>query len=225
MPFSPSSTLRPSASKERDAPNRLASAGKRRSVPYAVLGVALIAACALGGLLTSVSLGSRGSVLALSATVRAGQVITAADLRSVQVSAGSGVTLIPAAESGSVIGQAAAVTVESGSLLTRADLGTSTVPGAGQAVLTVLVKFGSYSVDLSAGARVAVATGPASGSSTAGAGQPLSSDPQATVVSVTASSTSDGSVAVELSTDTASASQIAAIPAGLAQLITVSAGS
>lgn len=224
MPFSPSTTLRP-ASKQKDAPNRLASASKRRSIPYAILGVALIAACALGALLTSVSLGSRDAVLALSSTVRAGQVITAADLRSVQVSAGSGVTLVPAAESGSVIGQSAAVTVESGSLLTRADLGTSTVPSAGQAVLTVLVKFGSYSVDLSAGAHVAVATGPASGSTSAGAGQPLDTDPQATVISVTSSSTSDGSVAVEMSTDTTSASQIAAIPAGQAQLISVSAGS
>jgi hypothetical protein len=224
MPFSPSTTLRPAA-KEKDAPNRLASAGKRRSVPYAILGVALIAACALGALLTSVSLGSRDAVLALSSTVRAGQIITSGDLRSVQVSAGSGVTLIPASESGSVIGRTAAVTVESGSLLTRAELGTSTVPGSGQAVLTVLVKFGSYSVDLSAGAHVAVATGPASGSTTAGAGVPLDADPQATVVSVTPSSTSDGSVAVELSTDTTSASAIAAIPAGQAQLISVSAGS
>lgn len=224
MPLSSSTTLR-SSSKQKDAPSRLASPGKRRSIPYAILGVALIAACALGALLTSVSLSSRGAVLALSSTVRAGQVITAADLRSVQVSAGSGVTLIPAAESGSVIGRSAAVTVESGSLLTRADLGASTVPGAGQAVLTVLVKFGSYSVDLSAGAHVAVATGPASGATGTSAGEPLDTDPQATVISVTPSTTSDGSVAVEMSTDTTSASQIAAIPAGQAQLITVSAGS
>jgi hypothetical protein len=225
MPLLPSNTIRPAASKQKDAPNRLASASKRRSVPYAILGVALVAACALGALLTSVSLGSRNAVLALTSTVRAGQVITAGDLRSVQVTSGSGVTVVPASESASVIGQTAAVTVESGSLLTRADLGTSTVPGAGQALLTVLVKFGSYSVDLAPGAHVAVATGPASGSSTAGVGQPLSSDPQAVVVSVTASSTSDGSVAVEMSTDELSASEIAAIPAGQAQLITVSAGS
>ncbi len=225
MPLSPSTKLRPTPSAPADVPHRLASVGKRRSVPYAILGVVLIAVCALGALLTSVNLGSRDAVLALASTVRAGQVITAEDLRSVQVSAGSGVSVIPAGESSSVVGQTAAVTLESGSLLTRSDLGTSTVPGAGQAVLTVLVKFGSYSVNLSAGAHVAVATGPASGSTTAGAGQPLEIDPQATVVSVTPSTTSDGSVAVELSTDVTSASTIASIPSGQAQLITVSAGS
>ena len=224
MPFSPSTTRRPTAAKET-APGRLASAGKRKSLPYAILGIVVIAVCALGFLMTSVSLGSRSAVLMLSSTVRAGQVIEASDLRSVQVSTGTGVSVIPTDESGSVIGKTAAITVDAGSLLTRSELGVSTVPGTGQAVLTVLVHFGSYPVDLAAGAQVAVATGFASGSSSTGAAQPLASDPQATVISVTPSTTSDGSVAVEMTTDANSASQIAAIPAGQAQLITVSAGS
>ena len=84
MPFSPSTTRRPAASQET-APGRLASAGKRRSLPYAILGIVVIAMCALGFLMTSVSLGSRSAVLMLSTTVRAGQVIEASDLRSVQV--------------------------------------------------------------------------------------------------------------------------------------------
>lgn len=224
MPFSPSTTRRPTAAKET-APGRLASPGKRKSLPYAILGVVVIAVCALGFLMTSVNLGSRSAVLMLSSTVRAGQVIEASDLRSVQVSTGPGVSVIPTDESGSVVGKTAAITVDAGSLLTRSELGVSTLPDAGQAVLTVLVHFGSYPVDLAAGAQVAVATGPASGASSIGAAQPLAGDPQATVISVTPSSTSDGSAAVEMTTDANSAGQIAAIPAGQALLITVSAGS
>lgn len=208
------------------AGGRLAAPGKRRSVPYAVLGVVLVAACALGFLVTSVSLGARSAVLALSSTVKAGQVITAGDLRSVQVAAGAGVAVIPASDQSSVLGRTAAVTLTAGSLLTRGELGVSTVPGTGGAVVSVLVKFGAYPVDLAPGARVAVATGTTTttGSSAAGGTVPLSGDPQATVLAVTASSTADGSAAVELETDTASAGLIAAIPPGQGQLITIAAG-
>ncbi len=210
------------------AGGRLAAPGKRRSVPYAVLGVVLVAACALGFLVTSVSLGARSAVLALSSTVKAGQVITVGDLRSVQVAAGAGVAVIPASEQSSVLGRTAAVTLTAGSLLTRSELGASTVPGAGGAVVSVLVKFGAYPVDLAPGARVAVATGTTTTTSAATAGAtgavPLSGDPQATVLAVTASSTADGSAAVELQTDSASAGLIAAIPPGQGQLITIAAG-
>jgi hypothetical protein len=206
---------------------RLASPGKRRSVPYAVLGVVLVAVCALGFLVTSVSLGARSAVLALSSTVKAGQVITAGDLRGVQVAAGAGVAVIPASEQAEVVGRTAAVTLTAGSLVTRAELGTSTVPGTGQAMVSVLVKFGAYPADLAPGARVAVATGATttSGNTGSAAGAPpLSGDPQATVLAVTASITADGSAAVELQADTASAGLIAAIPSGQTQLITIAAG-
>lgn len=209
------------------AGGRLAAPGKRRSVPYAVLGVVLVAACALGFLVTSVSLGARSAVLALTSTVRAGQVITAGDLRSVQVAAGAGVAVIPASEQASVLGRTAAVTLTAGSLLTKSELGTSTVPGAGQAMVSVLVKFGAYPADLAPGARVAVATGTTTTSGTSGSAAgavPLSGDPQATVLAVTASSTADGSAAVELQTDTTAAGLIAAIPPGQSQLITIAAG-
>jgi hypothetical protein len=207
------------------APGRLAAPGKRRSLPYAVLGVVLVAACALGFLVTSVSLGARSAVLALSSTVKAGQVITAGDLRSVQVAAGAGVAVIPATEQSQVVGRTAAVTLTAGSLLTTGELGTSTVPGAGGAVVSVLVKFGAYPADLAPGARVAVATGTTTSGNNGSAGAaPLSGDPQATVLAVTASSTADGSAAVELQTDTAAAGLIAAIPSGQTQLITIAAG-
>lgn len=206
------------------AGGRLAAPGKRRSVPYAVLGVVLVAACALGFLVTSVNLGARSAVLALSSTVKAGQVITAGDLRSVQVAAGAGVAVIPASEQSSVLGRTAAVTLTAGSLLTRSELGASTVPGTGGAVVSVLVKFGAYPVDLAPGARVAVATGTTTTSGAAAGAVPLPGDPQATVLAVTASSTADGSAAVELQTDTASAGLIAAIPPGQGQLITIAAG-
>ena len=214
---------------EPGAASRLAAPGKRRSIPYAVLGIVLVAACALGFLVTSVSLGARSAVLAVAGTVKAGQVITAGDLRSVQVAAGPGVAVIPVSEQSSVIGRTAAVTLTAGSLLTRSELGASTVPGANGAVVSVLVKFGAYPADLSAGARVAVATGSAgsgaASNATAGAGAvPLSGDPQATVLAVTASGSGDGSAAVELQTDSVAAAAIAAIPSGQSQLITIAGG-
>jgi hypothetical protein len=225
MSFSPAKPRRPAASPNPASSARLASATKKRALPYALLGVLLIALCVLGSVVTSVDSSSRSAVLAVASTIRAGQVIQAADLVSVQVAAGPGVKVIPVGESGEVVGKTAAVTLTAGSLMTRADVGASTVPASGQAVVSVLVKFGSYPADLAAGATVAVATGSPSGASSAVvAPVPLSGDPQATVVSVMAASSNDGSVAVELMTAPGSAGQIAAIPAGEVQLITVTSG-
>jgi hypothetical protein len=113
---------------------------------------------------TRAQAGAGQPVLALARPVTAGQVITAADLRVVQVTAAGPVAVVPAGRQAQVAGQRAAATLPAGSVLAAADIGTPHV-GRGQARLGVAVGPGRYPPDLSPGQRVAVLTTPAPGSS------------------------------------------------------------
>lgn len=87
----------------------------RRALAGAVLAVLL------GGLMVMLALPAyahRTDVLVVSRMVRAGQVITAADLGTAKVSAGPDVDTMPATQRASVIGKAATTTLAKGSLLT-----------------------------------------------------------------------------------------------------------
>ena len=204
-------------------PGALQGGGRERNMPRAVLGVALVAVCALAAGYLRVTSSVNTQVLRLTTRVAAGQVIEAGDLSAVAVSAGSGSGLISESEESLVVGRTAAVTLVAGGFLTARQLGPAGLP-AGQAEVEVSVKFGAYPADLAAGARVAVSSVASSSSSSTGAGVvPLSGDPQATVVAVIPSSSGDGSAGVELSATTAAAASINAIPAGQAVLAVVSA--
>ena len=98
--------------------------GRRRSIPLAAGGVVLVVACALVFAEGWLAAGHRQPVLALSQPVAAGQVITAADLETVRVSAAGPVSLVPASRQAEVVGSTAAVSMPAGSLLTGSDIGT-----------------------------------------------------------------------------------------------------
>lgn len=205
------------AAKKPDAA-RFTPPGKRRSIPYAVLGAALAVVFAIGFAATSLNLGGKGSYLRLVHSVRAGQVIEASDLTSVQVSADSGLGLIPASASGSVAGQSATLPLAAGTLLTRREVGPASFPPPGQTVIAVAVKTGQYPAELTPGAHVLVAT------AAAGAGAqavPLSAAPSAVVVSITPG-TDAATGSVSLLADTGAASAIATIPAAQVQLVLTS---
>jgi hypothetical protein len=201
---------------------RLGAAPRRRTRPYLVLGAVLAIGGAFAFAAAFSHLGGRVAVLQLAHAVKAGQVVTAGDLRSVQVAADSNVPLIPLSQSAQVVGHPMALTLPAGTLLSRADLGSAELP-AGQTMVAVSVKAGAYPSELAPGAKVAVATAAAAGQGGAG-GTPVvvAGLPTATVLSTTAAPDSSGAVSVSLRTGEDAAGRIASVPAGQVQLIVLS---
>ena len=199
---------------------------RRRSGPLAAAGVLLVAGCALAFALTWLRAGDRTPVLAMSRTVAAGQVITAADLTTARVSADGQVNLIPSSQEAAVAGHVAATTLPAGSLLTAGDIGPAP-PSAGQAMLGVAVKAGQFPPDLAAGDTVDVLATPAAGGS-AGAGSSAQAAlpvGRAIVVSVSPQPGTPGTVVVELEVSQDAMPQVAAAAAaGQVDLATVSTG-
>ena len=208
------------------APRRL----RRRSVPLAVGGVVLVVVCALVFAEGWLAAGNRQPVLALAQPVAAGQVITAADLETVRVSAAGPVSLVPASRQAEVVGSTAAVSMPAGSLLAGSDIGTPP-PVKGQVRLGVALKPGAYPPDLAAGQDVDVlatpsssASGSSSGSGSASAALPVG---QAVVLSVSPASAAGGSgdTVVELQVPADAMPQVAAAnAAGQVALATIPAG-
>lgn len=188
--------------------------GRCRSPAHLAPGALLVVVCALGFAVAAGRMDHRSSMLALGRPVTVGQILTGADLRPVPVSAGSGVDSIPAADSGSVIGRSVAVSLPAGALLTRAELGTATIPATGEAIAALLVMPGQFPPDLAAGAHVHLIA-------TAGAGQQATAPTTvpaagwaATVTGVQALSSGQGSVVTVLLAQ-AGALRVAALPAGV----------
>lgn len=206
------------------APRRL----RRRSVPLAAGGVVLVVVCALFFAEGWLQAGNRQPVLALAQPVTAGQVITAADLETVQVSAAGPVSLVPASRQAEVAGSTAAVSMPAGTLLTGSDIGTPP-PLNGQVRMGVALKPGAYPPDLAAGQDVDVLATPqasASGSSSGSASAALPVG-QAVVLSVSPATAASGSgdTVVEIQVSADAVPQVAAAnAAGQIALATIPAG-
>ncbi len=207
------------------APRRL----RRRSVPLAAGGVVLVVVCALVFAEGWLAAGHRQPVLALAQPVAAGQVITAADLETVRVSAAGPVSLVPASRQAEVAGSTAAVSMPAGTLLTGSDIGTPP-PVKGQVRLGVALKPGAYPPDLAAGQDVDVLATPAaaaSGSSSSGAASAALPVGEAVVLSVSpaAASSGSGDTVVEIQVPADAMPQVAAAnAAGQIALATIPAG-
>src|SRR5579862_9143935 len=141
----------------RPAPERAVAAGRRRQLPLAVVGVLVVVGCALAFAEVSLRTGRGEEVLVVSQPLAAGQVVTAADLRAVKLSApGGAVADVPAGDEQAVVGQPAATALSEGSVLTRSDLGSGAGVGADSDVVAVALKPGAYPPDLAPGDRVQV---------------------------------------------------------------------
>jgi hypothetical protein len=199
---------------------------RRRSWALAVIGVLVVAVCALVFAAGWVQAGNRKPVLAVVHDVAAGQLLTAADLQVVRVSASGPVSLVPAAAEASVLGRPAAGPLPAGALLTSGDIGPA-VPAAGQDDLGVAVKAGQYPPDLSAGQTVDVLATPAAssaGSSSQGTSSPALPVGQAVVLGVDVNASS-GATVVELRLSQNAVPQVAAAAAtGQIALATIPAG-
>ena len=203
--------------------------GRRRSIPLAAGGVVLVVVCALVFAEGWLAAGHRQPVLALAQPVAAGQVITAADLETVRVSAAGPVSLVPASRQADVVGSTAAASLPAGTLLAGSDIGTPP-PVKGQVRLGIALKPGAYPPDLAAGQDVDVLATPAaaaSGSSSAGAASAALPVGEAVVLSVSpaAASSGSGDTVVEIQVPADAMPQVAAAnAAGQIALATIPAG-
>jgi len=211
------------------SPDQVPRRPRRRSVPLAAGGVVLVVVCALVFAEGWLKAGNRQPVLALAQPVAAGQVITAADLETVRVSAAGPLSLVPASRQAEVVGSTAAVSMPAGSLLAGSDIGTPP-PVKGQVRLGLALKPGAYPPDLAAGQDVDVLATPAaaaSGSSSSGAAPAALPVGEAVVLSVSpaAASSGSGDTVVEIQVAADAMPQVAAAnAAGQIALATIPAG-
>jgi len=161
---------RPSATTHRGGGSGGGRAGTR-----ALAGVVLVVVSVAVFVVLSAARDGRRQVLMLTRDVPAGQVLAAADLRSVSVSVGAGVDVVEAGRVSGVVGRPVAVPLTAGSLLAAGQLGAGRVPPVGQAVVGVAAKPGQYPPGLHPGDRVSILTlaGAAAGG---GSGQGVSGD-------------------------------------------------
>lgn len=138
--------------------------GRRRSIPWLVTGVLLVAGFALAFTLVSLRAGGERPVLAVTHDLPAGATLDPADLQVVRVDAGPQLDLVPASAKQRALGSTVAVPVTQGAPLTRGTLGPSDYPPKGHASVGVSVQPGRYPPGLTPGATVSVVTTPTSAS-------------------------------------------------------------
>jgi hypothetical protein len=186
-------------------------------VPLIALGVLLVVGCAIGFSSAWLRAGGRQQVLVVSTNLSAGQILTSSDLRSVQLSTGTGLSPIPASEASEIVGHPVALPLSPGSLLTQSDLGPSALPPSGQAVVGLALKPGQYPPGITAGAQVLVVVGgsTSSGSTSSSGSSPTDAPIEAAVVGVEAAPT-DSSDSVVVSVQLAEGNGAAVAAAGSA---------
>src|SRR5262249_32225137 len=95
-------------------------------------------------LVVSLNSGNREPVLALAQSVSVGQVLTAQDLKQVNVAVDPGVSVVDASQAASVVGKTMSTSLSAGALLTPDAVGTSGFPTAGQALAALSLKSGQF---------------------------------------------------------------------------------
>lgn len=110
---------------------------RRRRVPLALAAALGAVACALLFALLYRSAGERDLVLVVARDVPAGRTITAEDLAARQVSSDAGIATVPAGQRSAVIGQAAAVDLVAGGLLSAAQVGPPRDLAEGEAIVAL----------------------------------------------------------------------------------------
>lgn len=195
-------------------------ASRRRSIPHLLVGIVLVLACAGGSLLILAHSNDRQPVLVLARPVQAGQVLTAQDLREVDVAAGPGLSALDVAQAGRIIGQTMSASLPAGVLITPQLLADNATPPAGSAIAALPLRPGQVPPQLSPGTRVWIVLVPAQNSDdvadpdSAGGSRVW----QALVASVVPAVQDQGTV-VSVQMQSQDAEQVAAIPAGQLSLV------
>jgi hypothetical protein len=205
--------------------SRLRGTKRRRSIPHLLLGALLVMACAAAFLVVSLNSGNREPVLALVQPVSVGQVLTAQDLKQVNVAADPDVSVVDASQAASVVGRTMSESLPAGALLTLDAVSVTGVPAPGQALAALSLKAGQFPAEVSPGSHVSVVFVPGQ------AGAALSSPPTpdsttvwtAVVTSVTSPPNQQTTV-VSVQVSQAAARQIATVPAGQMSIVMLPGG-
>jgi hypothetical protein len=163
-----------------------------------LLGALLVLLCGTGVAVYASNVGHRHAVLVVVRPVSAGAVIRTSDLSEARISSDPQIHAVPAAERDRIVGRVTAVNLVPGTLLTRAQLASGPLVGAGSAVVGLALKAGQLPSGVRSLDRVTLVetvSGSAAGGSLAAPGSVLvasatvssvqqSSDGQTMVVSV-----------------------------------------
>ncbi|XVS62068.1 hypothetical protein ACQPYE_27875 [Actinosynnema sp. CA-299493] len=160
-------------------------------------------------------------MLVLTRDVSVGHVLSAQDLRQVNVAVDPGVAVMGADQAATVVGRPMATSLSIGALLTSSSVGGAVVPVRGQAVAALALKSGQFPPEVSAGARVSVVFVPGQAGTATGPPTDGGIVWPAVVTSVTASPGGQGTV-VSVQLPEAAARQVAAVPAGQLSIVMLS---
>lgn len=111
------------AADQEPAPLRLHATRRRVRIVWLLAGVLLIAGSALGFGVLAQQLAERRPVVVLSRPLPRGSVVAPADLAVAQVAADPGVALVPAGDSGELVGRVLLTSLPAGALVTTDLLG------------------------------------------------------------------------------------------------------
>ena len=200
--------------------SRLRGTTRRRSVPHLLLGALLVLACAAAFLVVSLNSGNREPVLALARPVAVGQVLTAQDLKQVNVAVDPGVSVVDATQAASVVGKTMSSSLPAGALLTLDAVSGAGVPVTGQAIAALSLKAGQFPGEVSPGAHVSVVFVPGqAGAALASPPTPDSATVWPAVVTSVTSPPNQQVTVVSVQLSQAAARQIAAVPAGQLSIV------
>lgn len=176
----------PVAARERTTPARRGSrapSGGRRSgvgsvtpvtpkrsfrLPEVVLGVLLVAGCALAAVLWQRQANTTETFVVAARSIPRGAVITADDLGGAQIG-GETMALIPGADASSLLGQVAVVEIAAGSPMSAALVSAEHPLAAGEALTSMALEPGQMPPDLAQNDHVRIVVTTASGGSGAAA--------------------------------------------------------
>lgn len=135
--------------------------GSRRRIPELVLGVLLVAGCALAAVLLSISGRERIPALALAHDIERGHVITPDDLRTVYVGSDTDLALLRAGAEAELVGRAALSNMPAGTLVTQDQFAIpAQVLDAGDGTVGLALEVGQLpSMHLAPGDTVTVVAG------------------------------------------------------------------
>jgi hypothetical protein len=221
-----SSSAAPWVSEGKKPPaSRLRGGNRRRSVPHLLLGALLVLVCAGVFVLVSLNSDNRQPVLALAQSVSIGQVLTAQDLKQVNIALDPGVSVVGAGQAASVVGKTMSTSLSAGALLTPDAVGGSGFPTAGQALTALSLKSGQFPPEVAPGSHVSVVFVPGQdGAAVMSPPSPGQSTVWPAVVTSVTPQPNQQITVISVELDEAAAQQIAAVPAGQLSVVLVSGG-
>jgi hypothetical protein len=190
---------------------------RQRNVARIAIGTLVLVLSTLGVVALTAHTGATRRVLIVRHSVAAGEPLHPGDLATVAVDADLPVAAVSASKLDRFVGQAAAVTLVRGALLSPSQIATSTDP-AGTALVGATLSVGQYPSTLQVGDRVLVVTTETADSNT------TAEDPQTVrglLVELVTGSTSSEPTVVTVRVPVDAAPQVAAAGAGHVSLVSV----